>query len=352
MRNESLKFLQDMLESPSPSGYEQPVQKVVRKWANKFASEVKTDVHGNVIASLNPDGHPRIMFAGHCDQIGFMVQYIDDNGFITVNPIGGHDVMVLIGQNFACWTKQGAVPGVVARKAIHLLSGDERNKVPQITDLWVDIGAKNKKEAEKLVNVGDPVTYHLGLRRLRNDLAVAPAMDDKVGVWVVMEALRLLSDKKFEAAVFCVSTVQEEVGLRGAVTSSFNLAPQVGVAVDVTHATDHPGADKKVNGTVDLHKGPVVYRGPNINPVVYDLLSESAKRSKIPYQPNGAPRPTGTDANAIQLSRGGVAAGLVSVPNRYMHSPVEMVSLKDLENSAKLLAEFVLSVKKDTDFTP
>lgn len=352
MRVESINFLQRMLESPSPSGYEQPVQQVVREWADKYANEVKTDVHGNVIASLNPDGQPRIMFAGHCDQIGFMVQHIDDDGFITVNPIGGHDVMVLIGQNVTCWTKQGPAHGVIARKPIHLLRDDERNKVPQITDLWVDIGAKNKKEAEKLVEIGDPVTYTLTMRKLRNGVAVAPAMDDKVGVWVVMEALRLLSDKKFEAAVFCVSTVQEEVGLRGAITSSFNIAPQVGIAVDVTFATDHPGVEKKISGKVDLHKGPVVYRGPNINPVVYDLLVKSAKRKKIPYQPSGASRPTGTDANAMQLSRGGVATGLVSVPNRYMHSPVEMVALNDLENCAKLLAEFVLSVKKDTDFTP
>jgi endoglucanase len=352
MRPESYAFLKSILETPSPSGYEQPVQKLVREWVRPFAEEVKTDLHGNVIAALNPAGSPRVMFAGHCDQIGLMVQHIDDDGFLYTQPIGGWDMQVLVGQNMTVWTKSGPVPGVIARKPIHLLTEDERKAQLKFTDLWVDIGAKDKAEALELVEIGDAVTFALGVRELRNNLIASPGVDDKVGTWVVMEALRLLSEQKFDAAVFAVSTVQEEIGLRGAHTSAFSIAPTVGIAVDVTHATDYPTIDKRQSGECSLGKGPAVYRGPNINPVVYDLLIEAAKSCEIPYQPKGASRPTGTDANAMQISRGGMATGLISIPNRYMHSPVEIVSLDDLNNAARLFAEFVLRVKKDTDFTP
>ncbi|MDP6117955.1 MAG: M42 family metallopeptidase [Planctomycetota bacterium] len=351
MREDSLSFLRNMLEVPSPSGYEQPAQKVVRDWAGKFADDVTTDLHGNVIASMNPKGSPRIMFAGHCDQIGFMVQHIDKEGYLFINPIGGHDMMVLLGQNVTVWGSDGPIHGVMARKPIHLLKGDS-NRAPKFQDLWVDIGVKTKKEAEQYVELGDPVTFRLGMVETLNGRATAVGFDDKAGAWVVMEALRLLKGKKFTAAVYSVSTVQEEVGLRGAKTSAFGIDPQIGIAVDVTFATDHPGMDPKISGEVNLDKGAVIARGPNINPVVFDILKRTAKRKRIPFQINGVSRPTGTDANAIQVSGPGVATGLVSVPNRYMHSPVEMVSLKDMQNCAKLLSEFVLSVKKTTDFTP
>lgn len=354
MRTESLDFLRKMVETPSPSGYEQPVQKVVREWVSKFADEVRTDLHGNVIAAKNPKGSPRIMFAGHCDQLGLMVQHIDDEGFIYVNPIGGHDPIVLVGQCVIVWGPKGPIKGVMARKPVHLLArnNDELSKAPKISDLWVDIGVKDKKEAESIVEMGDPITWDLKITELRNDLMAAPGFDDKTGAWVVMEALRILSTRKFDAAVFAVSTVQEEIGLRGATTSAFGVEPQVGIAVDVTHATDHPSMEKKISGEVNLGKGPVIARGPNINPVVYDVMVKTARSKKIPFQLNGQSRATGTDANAIQISRAGVATGLVSVPNRYMHSPVEVISLKDLENCAKLLAEFVMAVTKQTDFTP
>ena len=354
MREESFNFLQEMIETPSPSGYEQQVQEVIRRWAGRFADHVRTDVHGNVIASRNPDGRPRVMLAGHCDQLGLMVQFIDDDGYLFVDSIGGHDPMVLVGQRVVVWTAKGAVPGVMARKPIHLLARDkeELEKVPKISDQWVDIGAKNKKEAETLVNVGDPITWELKITRMRGDLVAAPGLDDKTGAWVVMEALRLLHRRKMEAAVFAVSTVQEELGLRGATTSAFGIEPDVGIAVDVTFATDHPTMEKKISGEIKLGNGPVIYRGPNINPRVFDLLLSTAREKKIPHQLGGASRPTGTDANAMQLSRAGVATGLISVPNRYMHSPVEVVSLTDLSNCARLLAEFVLRLTAHTDFTP
>jgi endoglucanase len=352
MQDLSLGFLKKLLETPSPSGFERPVQDVVRAWARPYADDVRTDRHGNVLAVRHPTGQPRILLAGHCDQIGLMVQHIDDNGFLYVQPIGGWDMQILLGQNLTVWAKDGPLPGVVARRAPHMLTNEERNKVPQFTDVWVDIGVKDRKEAEALVTSGDPVTFALGYRELRNGLAVSPAMDDKVGVWVVMEALRLLHGRPLQAAVYCVSTVQEEVGLRGATTSTYGVHPTVGIAVDVCHATDTPGNDKKQLGDTRLGNGPALFRGPNINPRVFDKLHETAKTHEIAVQVRGAPRATGTDANAIQLSRDGVATALVGIPNRYMHSPVELVCLSDLEQAARLLAEFCASVTPQTDWTP
>jgi endoglucanase len=352
MQESSLAFLKNLLAAPSPSGFERPVQDVVRAWARPLADEVRTDRHGNVIAVLHPAGQPRIMLAGHCDQIALMVQYIDDNGFLYIQPMGGWDVQILLGQNLTVWTKHGPVTGVLARRAPHLLTNEERNKVPQFTDLWIDIGAKDRKDAEEIVVPGDPVTLELGYRELRNGLVAAPGLDDKVGVWTVMETLRLLHGKPLQACVCCVSTVQEEIGLRGATTSAYGVHPAVGIAVDVCHASDTPGNDKKQLGDTRLGGGPVLFRGPNINPRVFEKLEETARAREITIQARGAPRATGTDANAIQLSRDGVAAGLIGIPNRYMHSPVEVVSLDDLGRAAQLLADFCLSVSPQTDWTP
>ena len=356
MHDSSLKFLRDLLETPSASGFEHAIQDVVRAWAGRYADEVRTDRHGNVVAALHPAdrsaGGQRVMLAGHCDQIALMVQHIDDNGYLYVQPIGGWDMQILLGQYLTVWTREGPVTGVIARKAPHLLTSEERAKVPQFTDVWVDVGARDRAEAEKVVRHGDPVTFALGMRELRNGLAAAPGMDDKVGVWTVFEALRLLHGRPLQAAVYCVSTVQEEVGLRGATTSAYGIHPTVGLAVDVTHATDTPGNDKKQLGDTRLGDGPVLFRGPNINPRVFERLEAAAKAQEIAVQVRGAPRATGTDANAIQLARDGVAAGLVGIPNRYMHSPVEVVALTDLERAARLLAEFCAGVSAQADWTP
>jgi endoglucanase len=352
MNESSLTFFKNLLHTPSPSGFERPIQDVVRSWARPLADEIRTDRHGNVIAALHPAGQPRIMLAGHSDQIALMVQYIDDHGFLYVQPMGGWDVQILLGQHLTVWTRQGPVNGVVARRAPHLLTNEERNKVPQFTDLWVDIGAADRKDAEKSVQPGDPVTISLSYRELRNGLVSAPGLDDKVGVWTVMETLRLLHGRPLQAAVFCVSTVQEELGLRGAVTSAYGIHPTVGIAVDVCHASDTPGNDKKQLGDTRLGDGPVVFRGPNINPRVFERLEETARSREITVQVRGAPRATGTDANAMQLSRDGVAAGLIGIPNRYMHSPVEVVSLEDLDRAARLLAEFCSGVTSQVDWTP
>ena len=354
MRAESVEFLHQMLDTPSPSGFEQPVQRIIRKRMKPYADKITPDVHGNTVVALNPTGSPRVMLAGHVDQIGFMVRYITDEGFIYFGPIGGIDPSVVPGLTLTVHTARGPVEGVIGRKAIHLMKPDERGGKVELNDLWLDIGAKDKKEALKRVAIGDPITYELGVTKLGRDLIASPGMDDKVGAFVVMEALRLVkaSPRRCRCAVFAVGTVQEELGLRGARTSCFGIDPLVGIAVDVTHSADYPGAEKKIVGDLSIGNGPVVSIGPNINPVLGKLLMNTGRKKKIPYQREGEPRATGTDANAIQITRAGVAAALVSIPNRYMHTPIEVVSLSDLENAAKLLAETCLAISPKTDFVP
>jgi len=353
MRKQSYDFLKAMLETPSVSGFEQPVARLIHKRMKRVADGIETDVHGNTIVALNPKGSPRVMLAGHYDQIGLMVRHINDEGFLHFSAVGGIDPTVLPGSRVTIHTRKGRVEGVIGRKPIHLMKQEERGQGKvELTDLWIDIGAKKKAEAKKKVSVADPITYRLGVERLGNDLITSPGMDDKVGCFVVMEALRLAVAKKLKCALYAVATVQEELGLRGARTSCFGIDPAVGIAVDVTHATDNPGADKRVAGDIAIGSGAVIDRGANINPVLGDLLIETAKRKKIAYQLSAAPGATGTDANAMQISRSGVAAALVSIPNRYMHTQVEVVGLKDIEASAKLLAETVARIGPRTNFVP
>ena len=352
MRKESYDFLKSLQETPSPSGFEQPVQRIVRKRMKPFAGSIETDVHGNVIVGLNPKGSPRVMLAGHCDQIGLMVNYIDDNGYIFVLAIGGLDPSVLPGSRVVVHSKHGPIDAVIGRKPVHVLKPEERGAKLELRELWVDIGAKNKKETEQVVSIGDPITFRLEMIHLGNDLVTSPAFDNKCGTFVVMEALRLCSIKRIKCALFAVSTVQEEVGLRGARTSCYGVDPQVGIAVDVTHATDYPDIDKRINGDIKIGGGPTISTGANINPPLETLLVKTAKARRIPFQMEAAPGGTGTDANAMQLSRSGVATALISIPNRYMHTPVEVVSLSDLESAAKLIAETVATMDRRTNFIP
>jgi len=352
MEPASLEFLKALLATPSPSGYERPIQDVVRNYVRDFADEVRTDLHGNVIAVKNPSAKLRVMFAGHCDQIGMLVTHIHDQGFLYAQTIGGWDPQQLIGQRMIIWAAGGPIPAVISRKPIHLLSDEERKQVVKIDDLWLDIGAKSKAEAAELVRIGDPVTLQLQYQEMRNGLASSPAMDNKCGLWVVIESLRRASKANLNCGVYAVSTVAEEIGLRGAKTSAFGIDPQVGIAVDVTHATDCPTIDKRQNGDIALGNGPVVFRGPNMNPVVSDRLLETARQKEIVCQVAAAGRAVPNDANVLQTNRAGVATGLVSIPNRYMHSAVEMISLHDIDRAADLLAEFVIGLAGDEDFRP
>ena len=353
MRAESFEFLKALEETPSVSGFEQAVGRLVRKRMKPYADRITTDVHGNTIVALNPRGKPRVMLAGHCDQIGLMVRHITDDGYIYFGAVGGVDPTVLPGTRVTIHGARGPVEGVIGRKPVHLMKPEERGQGKiELTDLWIDIGAPSKAEALKRVAIADPVTCLLRLERIGSDCVACPGLDDKVGTFVVMEALRLAAGRRLRCALFAVATVQEEIGLRGARTSCYGLDPLVGIAVDVTHATDNPGADKKLAGDVALGKGPVIERGPNINHVVGDLLISAARARRIPYQISAAPGATGTDANAIQISRSGVAAGLIGIPNRYMHTQVELVHLADLTHAAELLAETVARIDADTSFIP
>jgi putative aminopeptidase FrvX len=352
METASKNFLKELVETPSPSGYEHDVQKLVRERIRPWCDSVRTDVLGNVFGIRNPKGKPRIMLAGHCDQIGFIVQYITNEGFLYLEPIGGVDPVVATSQRVTIMTRRGLVPGVIGRKAIHLMDEEDRKKVPKIHELYIDIGATSKADARKLVSIGDAGTFVQRYVEVANERAVSMAFDNKMGTWIVTETLRLLHGRKINACVIGVSTVQEEIGLRGATASAFSSEADVGIALDVAHGTDTPGIEKTKAGDFHVGKGPMIFRGANINPRVFDLLVTAAKKEKIPYQVASAARGTGTDANPMQLARGGMATGLLSVPLRYMHTPNELLSLNDLENTARLLAAFCARLDNDQDFTP
>jgi len=347
------QFLKDLIDAPSPSGFEMRAQEAVRTRMRAATQDVETDVHGNVIGRLNRGAPLRVMLAGHSDEIGFMVTHICDEGFLYVQPVGGIDLSLMPGRRVFIHGDRQKVLGVFGKKPIHLLRPEDRRKAPRAQDLWVDIGARNGKDARKRVQVGDIVTVADGLDILENHVAVGRAFDDKIGAFIVTETLcRLSRAKKLRVEVAAVSTVQEEIGLRGARTSAFEIRPHVGVAVDVGFASDHPGGEKKVVGDLRLGRGPILHRGANTNPVVGRLLEDTARRKKIPFQLAAEPRASSTDADVIQISRAGVAAALVSIPNRYMHTPVEMISLQDAEHAVRLLAAFVMALKPGMDFTP
>lgn len=353
MRAESFDFLKSLVEAPSPSGYEQPAAKVFREYVKPVADSVETNVMGSVHATLKgtADG-PSVMLAGHIDEIGFMVTYITDDGFCAFAPIGGHDPQILPGARVVVHTAKGPLLGVLGRLAVHLLDDDERKQVVKMHKMFIDLGMSGK-DVKKRVSIGDPVTYGVGMETFGSNMAVSRAFDDKMGAWIAAEVLRSVKDAGGARGDFiAAATVQEEIGLRGGITSAYGVDPVVGIAVEVTHATDYPDVDKRKHGEVKCGGGPAIARGANINPRVFDLLCEAAEAEKIPYQVEGAPRGTGTDANAIQLSRGGKAAALVSVPLRYMHTPTEVLSLDDLESTVKLLSAFVLRLEPGTDFTP
>jgi putative aminopeptidase FrvX len=354
MRTESLDFLKAIVNAPSPSGYEQPAAKVYRAYTQAFADRVTTDVHGNVAAVLNPDAPTRIMLAGHMDEIGFIIHHISDEGLLYFKGIGGHDSVIPVGQRVWVHGRE-RVPGIIGRKAVHLQEDEERKKKPEIKDLWIDVGATSRKQVEDLIQLGDVVTFQYEFQTLLGDRATARGFDNKMGSFIVAEALRLLREEGGlhpDVGVYAVATVQEEIGMRGARTASFSIEAQTGLAVDVNHAVDYPGVSKARHGQLDIGKGPSVSRGPNTNPVTFDLVTQAAREDGIPYQVSVNPAGTGTDANAMQLNRGGMATGLLGVALRYMHTPCELLSLKDVEDCARLMAAYCRRVTPDTDFTP
>lgn len=354
MNEADYSFLQELIAAPSPSGYEQPAQRVFRRHVEPVVDALETDVMGNVIGRIDADAAeaPKVMLAGHCDEIGFMVKYIDDDGFLFFAPIGGVDAHLVPGQRVDVHTAEGPVRGVVGKKPIHLMESKERDEVVKFKDQFIDIGCPDKKSAEELVSIGDPVTFSYGIERLQGERVTSRAFDDKMGAWIVGRVLQEVSRQKPPVNFYGVSTVQEEIGLRGATTSSYGIDPDVGIAVDVGFSSDAPGLEMKEIGEVRLEKGPVIARGANINPALFDLLVATARDENIPYQVSGFPRATGTDANVMQLARSGVATGLVKVPLRYMHSPSEVLSLIDLENTVKLLRAAIYRISDSRMFIP
>ncbi len=352
MNRKSQAFLKALLEAPSPSGYEQPAARLWRDYVKDSVDEVIGDVHGNSIAVLNPEGKFKFMLAGHIDEIGLMITHIDDKGYIYTAQIGGMDTGLLTGQRVKIITKKGDVFGVIGRMAIHQMKPEDRKKSVDMEKIWVDIGANNKAAAQKRVSVGDPIVIDVECRKLNGDKIVSRATDDKAGAFVVAEVMNALAKRKLNVCVMGVATVQEEIGLRGAITSAYTVNPDAGIAIDVTFASDHPETDPKKVGEVKLGSGPVVTRGPNINPVIEECLLKVARQKKIPHQVIAAARDTGTDANAMQLSRGGIATALISIPNRYMHTPVEVISTKDLSYAIKLIVEFIAAHPATRDYCP
>jgi putative aminopeptidase FrvX len=349
MEPRAFSFLERLLTAPSPSGFERAAAKVWRDEANNFADDVTYDVLGNSYATLRADG-PVVVIEGHIDEIGLIITHVDEEGYLWFDGIGGWDAQVLVGQRIRIAGANGDVLGVIGRKAAHLLQPADREKAVTLKDLWIDIGVSNRAEAFQRIEIGDPAVIDASIISLSEDLFVARSMDNRVGAFVALEALRILSANRPKATVVSVAATQEETSFGGAMTSTFRIAPLVAIAIDVTHSTDYPGANKKSDSEVKIGGGPVLSRGASINQLVYEGLRDAGTRLGINTPKQANSRTSGTDADAMIRTGAGVATGLVSIPNRYMHSPNEMISLTDLVNASRLIAEFVRTVGPDSDF--
>jgi endoglucanase len=348
-------FLERLLDAAGPSGFEVRASRAWRQEAETLADEVTVDVYGNSFATLHAAGSPRVMLAGHIDEIGLQITHVDEEGFLYVAEIGGWDPQVLVGQRVRILSQAGSVTGVIGKKAIHLIEPEDRQKASKTKQLWVDVGASNRAEVTALgVRVGDPMVLDQGMVRLGGDRIASRAIDNRIGAFIVLEAVRMLANDRPRASVVAAATVQEEIGYSGggARTGAYTLEPDVAIVVDVTFSSDVPDVDKKEVGEHRLGGGPVLTRGSAAHESVFEALARVAEAEKIPYTVQAAPKATRTDADAIYLTRRGVPTAVVSVPNRYMHSPNEVISLADVENTIRLIAAFARSLGPNTDFTP
>jgi putative aminopeptidase FrvX len=356
MEDRAQQFLRRLLDAPGPSGYEGAPALVWREEASTFADDITHDVVGNSFARVKPetDGNdaPKVLLAGHIDEIGFVVTHIDPEGFLWFAPLGGWDDQVVVGQRLRIRGQGGDVIGVVGKKAAHLLKEEDRQKPTRLDDMWIDIGASDRSDALRRVDIGDPAVIDSQLINLTDDVCVARSMDNRVGAFVALEAARLVALNRCAADLYAVATAQEETSFGGAFTASFRLPSTVAIAIDVTHATDYPGADKKRDHEVKLGGGPVLGRGSTVNDGVFYGLRDAAQRLGIDFAVQATGRSSGTDADAMIHSGSGTATGVVSIPNRYMHSPNEVVSLRDLDAAARVIAEFVRTVTPQSDFRP
>jgi len=344
-------LLDALLRTPGPSGYEAPAAKVWRD-AAEFA-RITTDGLGSSVATIGEDeSAPLVAVVGHIDEIGLVVTHIDEKGFLYFAPIGGWDPQILVGQRVTVTGRRGQVPGVAGRKPIHLLEPDQRKQVVKLKEMHIDIGVADRDEAEELVSVGDPVVIDSEPLPVAGTRLVSRSMDNRLGSYVALEALRRCHENGRQKARFsAVAAVQEEIGLFGSRTAAFTVRPDLAVAIDVTHATDAPGVDEKEVGSHPFGSGPVIGRGSTLSPKVYELLRDTADRAGIPYSVGASGNATHTDADSLQISRTGIPTGLVSIPLRYMHSPVEMVDLADVEATVELIVAFVEALDPAVDLT-
>jgi putative aminopeptidase FrvX len=342
--------LRRLLTAPGPSGYEQPATAVFREAAGVFA-EITHDTVGSTVARVNGTGDgPLVAVVGHIDEIGLIVHHIDDDGYLWFTGVGGWDPVILVGQRVEVATEAGAIPGVVGKKPIHLLKEEDRKQAPKLENLHVDIGAKDGDEARRLVRIGDVAVIAGEPVELPNDRVISRSMDNRLGCYVAFEAARLVAEAgDAPGDVAAVAVAQEEITFGGAHTTAYTLRPDIAVVVDVTFASDAPGSDDKETGRHRFGSGPVLMRGSTLDPTVFELLHAAGEAEGIPFTLAASARATGTDADAFHISRGGVPSAVVSVPLRYMHSPVEMVQLDDVENAARLIAAFVRRLEPGLD---
>jgi endoglucanase len=342
-------LLDKLLRAAAPSGYEAPAAAIWREEAS-FAS-LSSDGIGSSVARIG-EASPLLAVIGHIDEIGLVIRHIDEKGFLWFAPIGGWDPQILVGQRVEIQGRSGPVLGVVGRKPLHLLDAEARKKVVELKSLHIDIGAADREEAAELVGVGDPVVIAAEPLRLAGGNAISRSMDNRLGAYVALEALRRCGERGLLGASFAaIAAVQEEIGLFGARTSAFAVEPDLAIVVDVTHATDAPGIDEKELGSHALGSGPVIYRGATLSPKVFELLIETAEEAGIEHTVGATGNSTGTDADAVQFARSGIPTSLVSIPLRYMHSPVEMVDLADVEATVELITAFAARLDNSVDLS-
>jgi endoglucanase len=346
---ETPRLLDKLLRAPGPSGYEVQAATAWREEAS-FAA-LSADGIGSSVARIG-EAAPLLAVIGHIDEIGLVVRHIDEKGILWFAPIGGWDPQILVGQRVEVQGPNGPVPGVVGRKPLHLLDAEQRKKVVEMKSLHIDIGAGDREEANEMVRVGDPVVIAAEPLQLAGERIVSRAMDNRLGAYVALESLRRTSEQGgLRSSFAAIAAVQEEIGLFGARTSAFAVDPDLAIVVDVTHATDAPGIDEKELGSHALGSGPVIYRGATLSHKVFELLVETAEEAGIAHTVGATGNSTSTDADAVQFARSGIPTGLVSIPLRYMHSPVEMADLADLEATVELIAAFAKRLTADIDLS-
>jgi len=351
MTNNNYDFFRELVFSPSPSGFEFHSQKIFRRFAQEYALNTITDLHGNVIVEKKGLSSYKLMLIAHIDEVGFIVKYIDQNGFIYFKNIGGIDNSILQGLRVNIYSEKGIIKGIIGKNAIYNQEKEDF-KPTKNEDLWIDIGTNNKQETEALISVGDIITYEPFFEINSNGFITASSTDDKAGVYIISQLIKCLHDKIVFPTLYFVSSVQEEIGIRGAKTSAYNISPDICIAIDVAHSTDYPSADKRKLGDISLGKGAIIAKGANITPKLFDLLRITASSNKIDFQIEALPECSGTDISEIQTTKNGVATALISIPNRYIHTPNEIVHSKDLESIVELISKFILNIDKELDLKP